>query len=705
VPNSLWVAQKYLERPLLYKERKFDIRLWALVTSNFDIYYYKNSYVRTSSSKYELSSTQDYLTHLTNNCFQVLSDTYGAHEEGNIISLKDLEAYIRAVKEPSYSLEEHFFPWAVSHCVDVFLAGQKKMKRVPTSYELFGFDLMIDEDLRVWLIECNVNPHLGTPNELMKKVVPEMLNEMLTIVLDPLIAPKVVPSKYETGHWILAYNTSMKNKDHILTKTFYPVKAFAISRAILISQGDRKPRMGEEELMDMRRKKLPDSEEFTIDDKLLRKNVTLRLNNATFNTIDGKKYKAYSIDNIKELIFKQIGSISTDEFQLGKAIDRVFACMANWELYSDEQIRSVIKAIRYVLDTHFDYLICAESNIKIMINMLKAEELKFDLMIELVDIFCKMLQKKKMRIKFSNCVLELVDLFSRAMFFLIKGEDSQVYPKALVSKLSTAIINLCEEKDRSIYVPGETSGQELVILQALLSGGFIALICVKQILQDESLSSLVDQFFESTLEYDDLSLQKDILNRQAEVFQRSGLFDAEKMVKFDSCKVMPKRLFKILERALTQVNNQIANLFSDYDPNCPQPSKKELEREPGSPKKPSQEKEAKDMQEEPSSNRLFYFEWLEVTSKDVVMREVDELLERKHEDRMKAKAKEQKKAELYPCVTQRPEARAGEEGERGADEARQARDDRAEPGRDQPQARQAQARVDLAGKPRRGTEG
>ena len=32
-------------------------------------------------------------------------------------------------------------------------------------FEFFGYDFMIDEDLRVWLIEVNTNPYIGTPNE------------------------------------------------------------------------------------------------------------------------------------------------------------------------------------------------------------------------------------------------------------------------------------------------------------------------------------------------------------------------------------------------------------------------------------------------------------------------------------------------------------------------------------------------------------
>jgi len=44
---------------------------------------------------------------------------------------------------------------------------------------------LIDEDLRVWLIEINTNPYLGTPNKDMVSLVPKVVNEMFSIVLDP----------------------------------------------------------------------------------------------------------------------------------------------------------------------------------------------------------------------------------------------------------------------------------------------------------------------------------------------------------------------------------------------------------------------------------------------------------------------------------------------------------------------------------------
>ena len=65
--GTLCVVQKYIERPLLYKGRKFDIRIWTVATAKNEVYFYKKGYLRTSSSAYTLEN-QNYFVHLTNQC-------------------------------------------------------------------------------------------------------------------------------------------------------------------------------------------------------------------------------------------------------------------------------------------------------------------------------------------------------------------------------------------------------------------------------------------------------------------------------------------------------------------------------------------------------------------------------------------------------------------------------------------------------------
>ena len=94
VPNIVktnnFVIQKYLERPLLIKKRKFDIRLWVLVTHEYKCFLFREGYIRTSSYEYDTSpeSIDKPFIHLTNNAVQKFNENYGAFEEGNQLSLK-----------------------------------------------------------------------------------------------------------------------------------------------------------------------------------------------------------------------------------------------------------------------------------------------------------------------------------------------------------------------------------------------------------------------------------------------------------------------------------------------------------------------------------------------------------------------------------------------------------------------------------------
>lgn len=42
IPKTLhFVIQKYVERPMLINKRKFDIRVWVLVTQEMEVFFFK----------------------------------------------------------------------------------------------------------------------------------------------------------------------------------------------------------------------------------------------------------------------------------------------------------------------------------------------------------------------------------------------------------------------------------------------------------------------------------------------------------------------------------------------------------------------------------------------------------------------------------------------------------------------------------------
>ena len=63
---------------------------------------------------------------------------------------------------------------------------QSKFRSQKYTFELFGYDFIMDEKLNTYLIEVNTNPCLEESNQLLKKLLPRMLDDMLNLMVDPL---------------------------------------------------------------------------------------------------------------------------------------------------------------------------------------------------------------------------------------------------------------------------------------------------------------------------------------------------------------------------------------------------------------------------------------------------------------------------------------------------------------------------------------
>lgn len=189
-----FILQKYIDRPLLIKGRKFDIRVFGTMTSingYLKGYFYEDGYIRTSSSKYT-SKTNDVYVHLTNDAVQKNADNFGKYESGNKLSYHDFQKYLNShYPELNICFYRDILPQMKCLMTDAFRSVYGKIDpyRRMNSFEIYGFDFMLDRDFKVYLIEANTNPCLELPCPLLTRVISGMLDNSFRIAIDPLFPP------------------------------------------------------------------------------------------------------------------------------------------------------------------------------------------------------------------------------------------------------------------------------------------------------------------------------------------------------------------------------------------------------------------------------------------------------------------------------------------------------------------------------------
>ena len=183
------IIQKYIEAPLLYNNRKFDIRIWVLFTFisrnyNLEIYVFKEGHLKACSEPFNLNS-EDLYVHLTNYSVQKHNANFSKIEIGNEISFKLFQDDLNK-KNTGKNFKRDIYPKILKIIAITANSCKNKINILNRNncFEIFGYDFILDENYEPFLLEVNTNPGLEESSPLIKMLVPRMIDDAFRLTID-----------------------------------------------------------------------------------------------------------------------------------------------------------------------------------------------------------------------------------------------------------------------------------------------------------------------------------------------------------------------------------------------------------------------------------------------------------------------------------------------------------------------------------------
>ncbi|XP_074404769.1 tubulin monoglutamylase TTLL4 isoform X2 [Zonotrichia albicollis] len=177
------LVQRYLQKPYLIGGKKFDLRLYVYVTcyDPLRVYLFKEGLVRFASCRYSSSveSLGNKFIHLTNYSVNKKNAAYKPNSDetacqGHKWALKALWGYLTQKGVNCEAIWEKIKDIVIKTIIasEPYVNSLVKMyvRRPYCCHELFGFDIMLDENLKPWILEVNISPSMGSASKKSKPI-------------------------------------------------------------------------------------------------------------------------------------------------------------------------------------------------------------------------------------------------------------------------------------------------------------------------------------------------------------------------------------------------------------------------------------------------------------------------------------------------------------------------------------------------------
>ena len=193
-------------------KKKFDIRQWVLVTdfNPLTIWFYDRSYARFSVEDYSLSNLRNRFVHLTNNSITKNSNNFYFNEIRECMwHSEELQEYLR--KTFGHDIwTEKVLPKMKKIIIHSLECVQEIIENRKNSFELYGYDIMLDENCDPWLIEVNSSPAMDYSTSVTEELVQEVMEDTVAVVTDWHYASWRRKDDVDTGHWKILHRSKME---------------------------------------------------------------------------------------------------------------------------------------------------------------------------------------------------------------------------------------------------------------------------------------------------------------------------------------------------------------------------------------------------------------------------------------------------------------------------------------------------------------
>jgi len=163
------IVTEYISNPLLINKRKFDMRLYLLVTGHdpLKVYIFQEGLVRLSADNYDLdlNDLDNLFKHLTNTSINK-NNKKGYKYDDLVMSISDLKEYLKVTYKIDFiKIWDQIKDVSIKSLISMNHIELKKEKDFKLHsnnlFKLLGIDIIIDDNFKVWLLEINHGPSLG----------------------------------------------------------------------------------------------------------------------------------------------------------------------------------------------------------------------------------------------------------------------------------------------------------------------------------------------------------------------------------------------------------------------------------------------------------------------------------------------------------------------------------------------------------------